>query len=50
MQVIVTTQFSKDVEKQLDKPMQLKLAEVIEQVQKASSIREIPNLKKIKRL
>lgn len=48
MKVIVTKQFNKDVEKELDKSMKLRLADVLEQVQKAQSIYEIPNLKKLK--
>lgn len=48
MQVVVTKQFAKDVEKELDKAMQSKLADLIEQFQKATSIKEIRNLKKLK--
>ena len=47
MQVIITKQFEKDVEKELTKPLQIELASLITQMQDASSLREIPNLKKL---
>jgi mRNA-degrading endonuclease YafQ of YafQ-DinJ toxin-antitoxin module len=48
MEVIVTRQFEKDVEKELNKPMQLKLALLIEVLQQASSLDAVANVKKLK--
>lgn len=48
MQVIVTKQFNKDLEKELNKSMQLRLADIIENAKKASSVQEMPNVKKLK--
>jgi mRNA interferase RelE/StbE len=48
MQVIITRQFEKDAEKQLSKKLRLQLADIIEQIQKADHLMEIPNLKKMK--
>lgn len=48
MQIIITRQFAKDVEKELPKKFQLELAEIIEQIQLIDHLMEIPNLKKIK--
>lgn len=48
MQVITTRQFEKDTEKELNKKLQLQLADIIEQIQKADHLMEIPNLKKMK--
>ncbi|MBS1590786.1 MAG: type II toxin-antitoxin system RelE/ParE family toxin [Bacteroidetes bacterium] len=48
MIVIVTKQFSKDVQKELNKSLQLQLAEIIEVLQKANSLQEIANIKKLK--
>jgi mRNA-degrading endonuclease YafQ of YafQ-DinJ toxin-antitoxin module len=45
MEVSVTKQFQKDVEKELNKPMQLQLAELIEVLQKAPSLDAIANVK-----
>ena len=50
MKVIVTQQFGKDVDKKLSKEMQLKLADIIEELQKAPNLFSINNLKKIKTL
>lgn len=47
MKVVVTKQFYRDVDKELDKPMRLQLAGLIEQIQHTSSLQEIPNLKKL---
>ena len=48
MQVITTRQFEKDTEKELNKKLQLQLADIIEQLQRADHLMEIPNLKKMK--
>ena len=48
MQVITTRQFEKDSEKELNKKMQQKLADIIEQLQKTDHLIEIPHLKKMK--
>ena len=48
MQVIVTKQFEKDAEKDLSKAMELKLAALIEELQQATSLESIPNVKKLK--
>ena len=48
MEVIVTKQFEKDVEKELNKDMQLKLALLIEELQQAHSIDSLTNIKKLK--
>ena len=48
MEVIITRQFEKDVEKELNKTSQLKLAELIKVLQQASSLDEITNVKKLK--
>ena len=48
MQVITTRQFEKDAEKELDKKLQLQLADIIEQIQKVDHLMEIPHLKKMK--
>lgn len=53
MKVIVTKQFDKDTEKELNKAMQLKLAVLIEQLQQATSLDNVSdtkNLKDIKQL
>ncbi len=47
MEVIVTKQFDKDVEKELDKALQLQLADIIEQIRTAKSLQQIPNTKKL---
>lgn len=41
MQVTVTRRFEKDVQKELSKNLQLELAGVIEQIQKAGSLRDV---------
>ncbi len=46
MKVIVTRQFDKDVDKELSKAMKLKLAEIIEQLQEATTLHSINNVKK----
>ena len=48
MKVIVTKQFDKDAEKELNKAMQMKLAELIEKLQQAASIDAVQNVKKLK--
>jgi len=48
MKVIVTHQFGKDVDKKLSKEMQLKLADIIEELQEAPNLFSINNLKKLK--
>lgn len=48
MHVIITKQFSKDTQNELNKTMQLKLAELIEELQQATSLDLIPNVKKLK--
>jgi mRNA interferase RelE/StbE len=48
MEVVVTRQFEKDVEKELSKPMQLKLAKLIEALQQAPSLDEVADVKKLK--
>ena len=41
MQVITTRQFEKDTEKELNKKLQLQLADIIEQLQRADHLMEI---------
>lgn len=48
MKVIVTKQFDKDVDKELSKAMKLKLAEIIEQLEKANTLYSINDIKKLK--
>jgi len=48
MQVITTRQFEKDTEKELNKKLQQQLADIIEQLQRADHLMEIPHLKKMK--
>lgn len=48
MQVIITRHFEKDAEKELNKKHQRQLADIIEQLQRADHLMEIPNLKKMK--
>lgn len=48
MEVIVTRQFEKDAEKELSKAMQLKLAEIIEELQKTATLYSINDVKKLK--
>lgn len=48
MKVIVTSQFEKDVNKELSKTMQLKLADIIEELQKSSTLYSIKDIKKLK--
>jgi hypothetical protein len=46
MQTITTRQFEEDAEKELNKKLQLQRADIIEQLQQADHLIEIPNLKK----
>ena len=48
MKVIVTRQFEKDVNKELSKTMQLKLADIIEELQNSSTLYSIKDIKKLK--
>ncbi|MDQ6756368.1 MAG: type II toxin-antitoxin system RelE/ParE family toxin [Bacteroidota bacterium] len=48
MEVIVTTQFEKDVKKGLSKSLQIKLANTIEHLQRVKSFHEISHTKKLK--
>jgi mRNA interferase RelE/StbE len=48
MEVIVTKQFAKDTEKELDKTLQLQVADIIEQLKIAATPQEITNIKKLK--
>ena len=48
MKVIVSRQFEKDTEKELNKTMQLKLAVLIEELQQTPSLIGIANVKKLK--
>lgn len=48
MDVIVTRQFEKDTERELSKKMQLKLAEIIEDIRKSNNLLEVRNIKKLK--
>ena len=48
MKIIVTRQFEKDTEKELSKPMQLKLAAIIEELEKAAKIQSVNDVKKLK--
>ena len=47
MEVTVTKQFMKDVDKELDKSLQLQLADIIEQVRSLGTPQQIPNIKKL---
>ena len=48
MEVIVTKQFDKDVNEELSKAMQFKLALLFEELQQAASLDAITNVKKLK--
>ncbi len=48
MKVEFTTDFQKDLLKVKDKILLSKIKDVIEQVEKANNLREVPNVKKIK--
>lgn len=48
MDVIIAKQFEKDTEKELSPKMQLRLADIIEELQKVSKPSEINNIKKLK--
>jgi mRNA interferase RelE/StbE len=47
MEVTVTKQFMKDVDKELDKSLQLQLADIIEQIRSLGTLQQIPNIKKL---
>jgi mRNA interferase RelE/StbE len=47
MDVIVTKQFEKDADKELDKTLQLQLADIIEQIRGARTLQQVPNIKKL---
>ena len=47
MGVPVTKQFMKDVDKELDKSLQLQLADIIEQIRSLGTLQQIPNIKKV---
>ena len=47
MEVIVTKQFTKDVDKELDKSLNLQLADIIEQIRNAGNFQQIPSIKKL---
>ena len=42
MEVTVTKQFMKDVDKELDKSLQLQLADIIEQIRSLRTLQQIP--------
>lgn len=48
MKVIVARQFEKDTEKELNKPLQIRLAILIEELQQLPSLSDIKNVKKLK--
>lgn len=48
MKVVITKQFEKDVERELTKDSKLHLADVIEQLRNASSLKDVFHLKKMK--
>ncbi|MGN6297694.1 MAG: type II toxin-antitoxin system RelE family toxin [Ginsengibacter sp.] len=48
MDVIITKQFEKDTEKELSQKMRLRLADIIEELQKVSKPSEINNIKKLR--
>ena len=50
MKVVVTRQFEKDVDKELSKELKLKVADLIEDLQKVSTLQSISKFKKIKRI
>ena len=47
MNVVVTKQFAKDVDKELDKSLQLQLADIIEQIKGAKTLQQIQSIKKL---
>lgn len=47
MEVIITRQFAKDVEKELNKNYQVKLAVIIGQLQSAPNLQDIAQVKKL---
>ena len=48
MKVLITRQLDKDVDKELSKAMQIKLADIIEELQRAITLNSINDLKKLK--
>ena len=48
MKVITTKQFIKDVEKELNKSLQIELGDIIEELHRINRLEEIKNLKKLK--
>ena len=48
MKISITRQFSKDAEKELNKEMRSQLADIIELLIKAESLKDILNVKKMK--
>ena len=48
MKVITTKQFIKDVEKELNKSLQIELGDIIEELYRINRLEEIKNLKKLK--
>ncbi len=47
MEVIVTKHFTRDVDKELNKSLQLQLADIIEQIRHIGTLQQIPNIKKL---
>lgn len=47
MEVTVTKQFMKDVDRELNKSLQLQLADIIEQIRSLGTLQQIPNIKKL---
>ena len=45
MLIIVTKQFEKDASKELDKNLQIRLAEIIEGLQSATSLQDLPKFR-----
>lgn len=48
MKLIITRQFDKDVEKELNKPMRLELIAILDRMRKAASLSELTAIKKLK--
>jgi len=48
MNVTVTKQFAKDVQKELNKPLQKELADIIEKLQISERLDQIADIKKLK--
>jgi len=47
MEVIVTKLFTRDVDKELNKLLQLQLTVIIEQIRNVGALQQIPNIKKL---